>query len=71
METLLASYMQIFLIKSLHINVIAVTILDNDVCVKTENSKCCSNFRLPFDLKQHYYLPKCPRILKSNERLNL
>jgi hypothetical protein len=71
MEMLLASYMQIFLIKSLHINVIAVTVLGNDICVKTENSKCCSNLRLPFYVKQHYYLPNCPRILKSNERLKL
>jgi hypothetical protein len=54
MVTLSASSMQISLIKSLHTNAIAVTLLGTDICAKTEKSKCCSNVRLHFDLKQHY-----------------
>jgi len=71
METLSAFSMQISLIKSLHTNATAVTLLGTDTCAKTENSKCRSNFRVPFDLKQLYYLPSSPRILKANERPKL
>jgi len=60
--------MHISLIKSVNTNAIAVTLLGPDICAKTENSKCCSNFGIPFDLKQQHYLPISPRILKANER---
>ena len=53
METLSASYMQIYLIKCLHTNEIAVNLLGSDICATTEKSKRCSNFRVHFDLKQH------------------
>jgi len=68
METLWASSMQISLVKSLHTNAITVTLLGTDICAQAEKSKCCSNFRVPFDLKQQYYLHISPRILKANER---